>query len=101
MAQDLDKRLKQWLQQLAKEWELTIEQVALGIAADEIHNRESAYPKIRVALSTDPIRHFQKNNHPKGHGGTGSIRTNHFSKPGRRSNRFSSSSISFLVSLNS
>jgi hypothetical protein len=55
MAQSLDKRLKQWLQQLAKEWGLTIEQVALGIAADEIHNRESAYPKIRVALSTDPI----------------------------------------------
>lgn len=55
MAHDLNERLKQWLQQLAKEWGLTIEQVALGIAADEIHNRESAYPKIRIALSTDPV----------------------------------------------
>jgi len=43
------------------------------------------------------LRHFQKNNHPKSHGGTGSIRTNHFSNPGRRSSRFSNSSISFGV----
>jgi hypothetical protein len=42
MAHDLNERLKQWLQQLAKERRLTIEQVALGITADEIHNRESA-----------------------------------------------------------
>ena len=52
MAHDLNERLKQWLQQLAKERRLTIEQVALGITADEIHNRESAYPKICIALST-------------------------------------------------
>ena len=43
------------------------------------------------------FRHFQKNNHPKGYGGTGSMRTNHFSKPGKRSKRFSSSFISFGV----
>jgi putative restriction endonuclease len=55
MAPGLNERLKQWLQQLAKEWGLTVEQVALGIAAEEISNRESAYPKIRIALSTDPV----------------------------------------------
>lgn len=55
MAQGLDKRLKQWLRQLAKEWGWPVEQVALGIAAEEIDNRESAYPKICVALSTDPV----------------------------------------------
>lgn len=58
MAQSLDKRLKRWLRQLAKEWGWPVDQVALGIAkiaGDEIKNRELAYPKIRVALSTDPI----------------------------------------------
>ena len=41
----------------------------------------------------------RKNNDPKNQGGRGRIRTNHFSKPGNRSNRFSNSSIAFLVNL--
>ncbi|MCP4166381.1 MAG: hypothetical protein GY759_10865, partial [Chloroflexi bacterium] len=43
------------------------------------------------------LRETQKNKPPKNQGGRGRIRTNHFSKPGKRSKRFSNSSIAFLV----
>ena len=45
------------------------------------------------------IRKTRKNNDPKNQGGRGRIRTNHFSKPDNRSNRFSNSTIAFLVNL--
>ena len=48
-----------------------------------VHPSGKAYPEM-TGIYADELRHFQENNHPKGYGGTGSIRTNHFSKPGRR-----------------
>ena len=51
-------------------------------AAQEMKEQYSEF--VSPDLLETWVRHFQENNHPKGYGGTGSIRTNHFSKPGRR-----------------
>jgi hypothetical protein len=45
------------------------------------------------------VRQFRKNNDPKNQVVRGRISTNHFSKPGKRSKRFSNSSMTFLVNL--
>ena len=45
--------------------------------------------------ANDTVREFQKNNALKNQMERGRIRTNHFSKPDNRSNRFSNSSMAF------
>jgi transposase len=55
--------------------------------------------RLKTALYFPALREPQKNNDPKSQVGRGRIRTNHFSKPGNRSNLFFSSSIAFLVNL--
>jgi ABC-type glycerol-3-phosphate transport system substrate-binding protein len=55
-------------------------------------NEQSAFASLeQFAQTLDQlnVRQFQKNNDPKNQVGRGRIRTNHFSKPGRRSKRSS------------
>ncbi|MBA7528028.1 hypothetical protein ES705_20211 [subsurface metagenome] len=59
MNQNLDKRLQQWLSKLADDWARPIDQVAMSIAADEIHNRLQNYPNLSSVLS-NPVLELDK-----------------------------------------
>lgn len=51
MNKELDKKIYLWLKQLAEDWGMSIDQVAITIAADEIHNRLQFYPSLCSVLS--------------------------------------------------
>ncbi len=55
MDQYLDKALRQWLENLSREWGISTEQAANVIAADEIRSRFDTYPALRKALSQPAI----------------------------------------------
>lgn len=53
MSEKLERNFRGWLEKLAKEWNTTVEQVALLLDKDyqEIANRERFYPKIQASLT--------------------------------------------------
>lgn len=59
MNQGLNENLKQWLSQLANDWAMSDEQVAVEIGAGEIHNRLQTYPEVRSVLSDAPLDIYQ------------------------------------------
>ena len=61
MNQNLDKRLQDWLSKLADDWAMLIDQVAMSIGADEIHNRLKNYPNLSSVL-TNPVLELDKIN---------------------------------------
>jgi hypothetical protein len=54
--QNLDKALDKWLRQLAEDWGMSLDQVAISVAADEIHNRLNYYPKLKSVLSAPVLQ---------------------------------------------
>lgn len=55
MNESLDLHLLQWLSRVSDEWDMSVEQVASNVGKDEIDNRMTWYPKVRMALLNPPI----------------------------------------------
>lgn len=51
MNKQLNDNLERWLNTLAENWKMPIEQVVISIAADEVRNRLQVYPKVYGVLS--------------------------------------------------
>jgi hypothetical protein len=62
MNEKVDKNLKEWLERLATEWDLPVEQVAFNVGDDEIANRVQNYPKVATALAASPFDLLQFSN---------------------------------------
>ena len=60
MARSVDSALRNWVEVLAQSWELSPEEAAIIVAADEIKNRIVNYPRVRKSLvdSQFEIQHF-------------------------------------------
>jgi hypothetical protein len=57
---NLDKELRRWLSNLAEEWEISVDEVAMSVAGyDEIDNRLKCYPILQSALS-GPVLELDK-----------------------------------------
>jgi hypothetical protein len=60
MNKKLDTNFRKWLNRLANDWNMPIDEAAKWIGLDEAQNRIAHYPSVRAALSTSPmdIRRF-------------------------------------------
>jgi hypothetical protein len=55
MSEKLDTNFRQWLDHLANDWDIPVDEVAKWIGAFEAKNRLDHYPCVRAALSTSPL----------------------------------------------
>lgn len=55
MNKKIDKNFRAWLEDLALNWEIPVEQVVFNLGSEEITNRVQNYPKAASTLSTFPF----------------------------------------------